>query len=834
MIKGNYVPGEGSPEAKIAFIGEAPGQSEEAQGRPFTGASGNLLNEILSNLNISRNDIYITNVLKYRPPGNRFYAYKSIGLNLFDCVQELKHEINQLDPNVCVVFGANALNALTGHKKITNWRGSIIPWNGRNIVPTIHPAHILHNRGETEKAEYWMKGLIKHDIARAMSIANDKFYIPKKKLHLVCKSSEQLYEFLNRHKDAEYMASDIEITLGSSGIPICTSLCFDETESMSIPLFSEIPVVDVKLAKPSKVKYTKNNYSFEYKILDRITTGMPKHHLPEVWRLIAKAYDNPQFKQLGQNFKYDEDKLNRFGFYLQNYHLDISLAGHTLYPEFPRNLAFWTSIYTEEPFYKDEGKDFNPTRDDISQYFIYNAKDSSVTYEVGLAMITYLKKKGLWNYYTKVVHPLHYLYSHVDKQGLDVDEDIRDSLFKKYAQMQGEGEIELNKLIGKPINVNSPKQVKELVYGNLGIKPFTFRGSADYGTGVDVIASLLAKRVRDPIHREILERILKQRKINKTLSPNYLGANTDYDGKLKTTHFIVGTETSRTSTALQKPPIRPEKLGWAFQTITKHGEIGSDIRLMCIPEKGKLFIQIDSAQAEARVVALLSNDENALQLMNEIDFHAWTASFIFGETWQNHSKAMNNGIETPQRFIGKASRHAFNLMIKPPRMATNVQSKARAAGINIGIFSEADAAKTIEAIHTSTPKVREIFHKGVKEALAVGRTLVAPQGGRRTFYARWDDELLKEACAYIPQYTVTTNTKLAMLELRKRIPEVKIHIEAHDSFLISVKKEIVEEVKEISKGLMERPISFEHCTFKRRDLIIPAEAEVGENYKEMR
>ena len=815
MLKGRYVPGEGSIDAKIAFIGEAPGQSEEAQGRPFIGASGNLLNDILSDLNLSRNDIYITNVLKYRPPHNNFHAHKALGINLFDCIQELKHEINQLNPNVCVVFGANALNALTGHKKITNWRGSIISleWTERS---SDYPSrsHILHNRGQTEKAEYWMKGLIRHDIARAIKISGDKFYKPKSKLHLVCKSSEQAHEFFNRHSDAEYMATDIETTLGASGMPICVSACFDKTESMSFPLFSEIPIVDSKLVKPSKVKYERNNYSFEYKILDRVATGMPKHHLPEVWRLIAKAYNNPQFKQLGQNFKYDEDKLNRLGFYLQNYHLDIALAGHTLYPEFPRNLGFWTSIYTEEPFYKDEGKDFNPTRDDISQYFIYNAKDSSVTHEVGLEMIEQLKKKKLWDYYQNIVQPQHYLYSHIDKQGLGIDQEIRDNLFKKYAQMQGEGEVALNKLIGKPLNVNSPKQVKELIYGDLNIKPFTFRGSADYGTGVDVIADLLAKRVKDTSHRNILERILRQRKINKTLGPNYLGAKTDYNGRMKTNYFIVGTETSRTSTALQKPPIRPEKLGWAFQTITKHGEIGSDIRLMCVPDPGELFIQVDSAQAEARVVALLSDDENALQLMNEIDFHAWTASFIFGGTWQDHSKAMNKGQETPQRFIGKTSRHAFNLKIKPPRMATTVQAGARAANIDIGIFTEMDAAKAINAIHTSTPKVREVFHKGVEDALAGGRVLTGPQGGRRTFYARWGDELLKEACAYIPQYTVTTNTKLAMLALRERIPEVKIIIEAHDSFLLSVKKEIVNEVKDLGVSLMERPISFERCTFR--------------------
>ena len=161
MPTGKYVPGIGSVGAKIAFIGEAPGETEETRGEPFVGAAGNLLNEILADLHISRSDVYITNLLKYRPPGNKFFRYREIGISLIDAIQELKHEINELDPNVCVLFGANTLKVLTGKDKITNWRGSILPWNGRKIIPTIHPAHILHTRGEgKEKAEYWMKALI--------------------------------------------------------------------------------------------------------------------------------------------------------------------------------------------------------------------------------------------------------------------------------------------------------------------------------------------------------------------------------------------------------------------------------------------------------------------------------------------------------------------------------------------------------------------------------------------------------------------------------------------------------------------------------------------------
>ena len=311
MPRGTYVPGIGPVGAKIAFIGEAPGEREEAIGKPFMGPSGNLLDQILSDLHMSRNDIYITNVLKYRPPFNNFYRYKEIGLNLVDCVRELKNEIEQFDPNVCIIFGANALKSLTGKDKIMDWRGSILPFAGRKAIPTIHPAHILHSAGRQEQAKYWMKNLIKLDINRAREESQSKYYEPSRKMHTVCRSSEHLWTFLERYKDEEYLASDIETTRGAKGMPICVSFCFNEMESISIPLFDKIPIIDTKLDKPTKAKFEKNNFTREYKIIDEISTGVPKHQLPEIWRMIARTYANPKFKQIGQNFKYDEDKLNR-------------------------------------------------------------------------------------------------------------------------------------------------------------------------------------------------------------------------------------------------------------------------------------------------------------------------------------------------------------------------------------------------------------------------------------------------------------------------------------------------------------------------------------------
>ena len=84
------------------------------------------------------------------------------------------------------------------------------------------------------------------------------------------------------------VASDIETTLGASGMPICVSFCFNKVESMSFPLFSRIPIIDSKLVKVTPAKYIKNGYKIEYKVIDEVSTGVPEHQLPAIWKMIAK------------------------------------------------------------------------------------------------------------------------------------------------------------------------------------------------------------------------------------------------------------------------------------------------------------------------------------------------------------------------------------------------------------------------------------------------------------------------------------------------------------------------------------------------------------------
>jgi hypothetical protein len=110
----------------------------------------------------------------------------------------------------------------------------------------------------------------------------------------------------------------------------------------------------------------------------------------------------------------------------------------------------------------------------------------------------------------------------------------------------------------------------------------------------------------------------------------------------------------------------------------------------------------------------------------------------------------------------------------------------------------------------------------------------AERGGIRIFYERWGDDLFREALAYLPQRAVTDNTKAAGIRIKRRFPEARIILEAHDALLFSVRQEYLTDFIPIATQEMQRPINFKMCSLPRRFLKIPCDVEIGENYKDLR
>ena len=137
----NPVPGEGNPEARILLIGEAPGFHEDAKGKPFIGNSGKFLTELLEKAGLSREEVFITNVVKHRPPGNRDPLPDEIAA----CAYHLDRQISIIDPDVIVTLGRFSLARYFPGERISKIHGQPKEIDGRFIVPMYHPAAALHN-----------------------------------------------------------------------------------------------------------------------------------------------------------------------------------------------------------------------------------------------------------------------------------------------------------------------------------------------------------------------------------------------------------------------------------------------------------------------------------------------------------------------------------------------------------------------------------------------------------------------------------------------------------------------------------------------------------------
>ena len=135
----NAVPGEGDPKAVVMFIGEGPGFQEDRQGRPFVGPAGKLLDSLLASINTSREDVFIANMVKCRPPENRDPAPAELAA----CTKYLDRQIELVDPKLIVTLGRFAFGRYFPGEGITKARGLLREKDGRKIFPVLHPAAVL-------------------------------------------------------------------------------------------------------------------------------------------------------------------------------------------------------------------------------------------------------------------------------------------------------------------------------------------------------------------------------------------------------------------------------------------------------------------------------------------------------------------------------------------------------------------------------------------------------------------------------------------------------------------------------------------------------------------
>lgn len=158
----NAVPGEGNAAAEIIFVGEAPGYHEDVQGRPFVGRAGKLLDRMMAAINLDRSAVFITNVVKCRPPGNQTPGPAEIPV----CFPYLQRQVALIRPRIVCALGSVAVSTLLGQPtRITSARGKRHQLGRSVLIPTYHPAYLLRN--PSSKREAW------HDLQLIRKILDD-------------------------------------------------------------------------------------------------------------------------------------------------------------------------------------------------------------------------------------------------------------------------------------------------------------------------------------------------------------------------------------------------------------------------------------------------------------------------------------------------------------------------------------------------------------------------------------------------------------------------------------------------------------------------------------
>ena len=308
----------------------------------------------------------------------------------------------------------------------------------------------------------------------------------------------------------------------------------------------------------------------------------------------------------------------------------------------------------------------------------------------------------------------------------------------------------------------------------------------------------LAQKYKSPI----FDLILKIRH-NRKLLGTYLSDKGGADGRIRCSYIIGGTETGRLSSRES-----------VFGSGTNLQNIPKGVcRRMFIADEGKVFVQADLSQAEARVVAYLAEEERLIDLFGRgVDIYKYVASWVFNKPIEE----ITTGGKESDREKAKHLIHASNYGIGP-------RTFAHVAGIK-----EAEAKVLLQKYFDTFPKIKA-WQLRTQSTLGRTKTVRTPMGRKRTFFGRWGDQLFREAYAFIPQSTVADVLNLAMIRFNKILPDVEIMLQIHDAFVIQVSESALR--SDWVNALME---AFDiEIVIGGRKLKIPVDIKVGPNWEDM-
>jgi uracil-DNA glycosylase family 4 len=778
---------EGPLNATLAIVGEGPGESEVAKGRPFIGGSGRLLFDTLKTIGVERHAIYTTNVVKRQISLSRFGNEKNVVKQpeLEKWIEMLNWELARLPHlKTILIMGGYALAALLGENKVTHWRGSVIegakfPGNrlGTYVI-TINPAYAMR--------ELKLEPVFALDIRNKLRASLEGTYKPYKIETIINPSYNRAIKEIGELKRAGKPTScDIESIAGETA---CIGFANDPFRSVCI----------------NWRDYKSNRYT--------------RQEEADILYAIQDLCDSHREKgvpMIGQNSQFDTYWLRLKDWLSVSFSDDTLLQHHTLYPQLPHNLGFLTSQYTSHPFYKDEVSSWKEGGN-IDDFWRYNGKDTCITLACWLRMCKELKEQDLWDFYRNHVmkaHP-HLVAATIHGVGVDLE---RKKKIVELVSMDVQGILDkfhtcVHQLTGDSTynpNPGSWQQMRDLYFGRLQLRG---RGmSTDEANRIQITKN----SETPPLAKEMIALVDKYATENKFLG-TYAESQVGSDGRFRCEYKQNGVQRApgRLSSAglldgqggnMQNQPLRAREM------------------YVCDPEM--VFGYFDLSQAEARVVGwragILKWQEQfeKARLDGVYDCHRALASDMFKVKYEDVPAYDNDESGRPTiRYVAKRCRHGLNY-----RMERYKLSEVTGLSYN-------EANKNFIIYHTTTPELEKWWQIEERE-FRKRREVYNALGRRFKVIQRIDDDVLRSIVAFYPQSTI--GDKITQVWYQSECDpdwpmDARVAIDVHDNLVCIASPKTIKTAMQIMVKYAEEPIPIKNVFTNRIEkLIIPAECKVS-------
>lgn len=715
------VPPRGNPHARIMLVGEAPGAVEDAQGKPFVGPAGGMLTSCLLQAGIDPDEVYYTNLCKYRPAGNDFETLIPKGVPsdaLLEGLEELQGEIALVNPNVIVPLGNWPLWAFykqvaTG---ISDYRGYVLEARklakGRKLIPTFHPSYLL--RGAFAEIPLSVLDLGKVRIESTFPEVRRK----DRTVYIDPQGAQR--EVLRQRllTEGRWLCIDIEYT----GRMLCIGFSVSSDWAVTFPIRSRLDMEFCRSLAESGRPLIAQNAMFDCGILE--------YHYN--WNIFDHLVG------------------------------DTMVAAYNLNIEYPKDLGWLAGMYTDLfPWWENVDaaywKRVREGKENLDTLYVYNGYDNMSTYEIFEKQQAELdsdpKIREAFNFDMAKIKPLW----ETARRGVLLNtskileikakavDDAEESQLITNAYAEGAG-IDLK---GLDLNVKSKTQVVKYLqrFDVRFVKKTPPSSRFPAGQFMDDNKTLmeLMRKATHPKQTRAIEHVLRVREA-RDIQSKFTEIEWDTDLRARCIYDATKTTTRR----LSSKKFFPTGKGTNLQNIPapSSSQYGGPIRCAFIPDPGFEFGYADLKGAEFLVVAELTQDPLMLRYAQMTidgsgDVHKETASYLF------HLPVAEIGKESVHRFLGKKTRHSGNYMVGWKEFMSNINKDALDTGVWI---DAAMAKKLINGYVSLHPGLRSWWDETEAEVRRY-KKLRNLFGFVRRFNGNIG-QILPVAVAFVPQSTI--------------------------------------------------------------------------------